>query len=51
MIFGFQGHNCIHTVVDGQVRMKDREFVGFDEHEMNSRGYEAACRLWGELNP
>ena len=51
MIFGFQGHNCIHTVVNGQVRMKDREFVGFDEHEMNSRVYEAACRLWGELNP
>ena len=50
MIFGFQGHNCIHTIVNGRVLMKDREFVCCDEEQINRRVYDAACRLWGELN-
>ena len=50
MMFGFQGHNCIHTVINGKILMRDREFTCCDEHAVNTRVYEAACKLWGELN-
>ena len=50
MMFGFQGHNCIHTVVNGKILMRNREFTCCDEHAVNARVYEAASKLWRELN-
>jgi len=49
MIFGFQGHDCIHTVINGRLLMKDREFVAYDESAINARVCKAAKKLWGEL--
>lgn len=51
MIYGFQGKMCTHTVINGKLLMKDRELVAADEHAIYSRVYEAASKLWGELNP
>ena len=51
MIYGFQGKMCTHTVINGKLLMKDRELVQADEHAIYARVYEAASKLWGELNP
>ncbi len=51
MLFGMTGRQCQTTVINGKVRMKDRELVGIDELAVNARILETAKKLWGELNP
>jgi putative selenium metabolism protein SsnA len=50
MLFGFEGRQCIHTVVDGRVLVKDRELVCADEEAVNAHVCESAEKLWKKLN-
>lgn len=50
IIFGFEGRQCIHTIINGQVLMKDRELTRVDEAEINTKVCENAVRLWNQLN-
>ena len=40
----------IHTVIDGKVRMKDRELIGVDKQAVLARCREAAQGLWARIN-
>ena len=51
MIFGFQGRMCTHTMIDGKLLYKDRQFIACDEAALHERIHAAADRLWKELNP
>ncbi len=50
ILFGFEGHDCRTTIVDGKVLYKDREFVAFDAEKIRAYILEQAKRLWGDLN-
>lgn len=50
MIFGMTGRQCQTNIINGKIRMLDRQFVDIDEEAINARVLESAKRLWGALN-
>lgn len=50
MLFGMMGRNCTHTIINGRVLYKDRQFVDIDEERINAWTLERSKRLWGALN-
>ena len=50
MMFGMNGRNCITTVANGRVLMKDRELIGIDEERINAEILKAAKDLWKKIN-
>ena len=50
MIFGMTGRQCQTTMIDGKLRMVDRQLVDIDEEAVNAHILEAAKKLWGDLN-
>jgi cytosine/adenosine deaminase-related metal-dependent hydrolase len=50
MLFGLEGRQCVATVVDGKVLVRDRELVYADEASVNARIRESAEKLWKKLN-
>lgn len=48
--FGLTGRSIVTTVINGQVRMKDRELVGIDEHEIMAKAREHARGMWSRIN-
>lgn len=50
MMFGMNGRNCITTVANGRVLMKDRELIGIDEEKINAEILKAAKDLWKKIN-
>ncbi len=50
MMFGMCGKECIHTVVNGKLLMKDRELICCDEEEINRKTMEESKKLWKQLN-
>ena len=50
MIFGMTGRQCVTTIANGRLLMKDRELIGIDEEAENAHILEASKELWGALN-
>lgn len=46
LIFGMDDGNVRNTIIDGKVRMKDRELVDLDEAEIMAKAREVAADLW-----
>ena len=49
ILFGLEGRQCLHTVANGRVLVKDRELCFADEAAINARVRESAVRLWKSL--
>lgn len=49
-LFGMTGRQTVTTVIDGKVRMKDRELVGIDEREVMVKSREQAEKMWARIN-
>lgn len=50
MLFGMMGHDVVTTIIDGKLRMKDRELVGIDGAEILAKSREQAADLWSRIN-
>lgn len=50
LMFGMSGKQCVHTVVNGRVLMKDRELLCCDEEAINAKTLELTTKLWKKLN-
>ncbi len=50
ILFGMTGRQCVTTIANGKILMKDRELIGIDEESENARILEASRKLWGDLN-
>jgi putative selenium metabolism protein SsnA len=50
VLFGMGGRNVTHTIIDGKVRMENRELVGVDKQAVLARCREAAQGLWNRIN-
>ena len=50
VLFGMSGRSVIHTVIDGKVRMKNRELIGVDKQAVLAHCREAAAGLWRRIN-
>lgn len=50
ILFGMNGRQCITTVANGRVLMKNRELTGIDEEEINAKILETAKILWKNIN-
>lgn len=50
IIFGFSGKQCVHTIINGKIVMKDRELINCDEGEINAKTLEASKSLWKSIN-
>lgn len=49
-LFGLTGRSIVTTIINGKVRMKDRELVGIDEHEIMAKSREHAKAMWDRIN-
>ena len=38
------------TIIDGKVRMKDRELIGIDEQAVLAHAREQAAGMWKRIN-
>lgn len=50
MIFGMTGRQCQTSIINGKLRMLDRELIGIDEAELNAKILESSQKLWKTLN-
>ena len=44
------GHNCITTMANGKLLMRDRRLVDLDEEKINADIMETAKKLWKNIN-
>ncbi len=49
MMFGLSGKECIHTVVNGEIIMKDKVVLTCDEAEVYAKTKEQSKLLWDSL--
>lgn len=50
VLFGMNGHSVVTTIIDGKVRMKDRELVGIDKEAVLAHCRERAADLGRRVN-
>jgi len=50
VLFGLSGRSVVTTVINGVVRMLDREFVDIDAEAVLARCREVSAKLWGRIN-
>jgi cytosine/adenosine deaminase-related metal-dependent hydrolase len=50
ILFGLSGRSVVTTVIDGKVRMKDRELVGIDEREIMAKCRAHAAAMAKRIN-
>jgi cytosine/adenosine deaminase-related metal-dependent hydrolase len=50
VLFGMSGRSVVTTVINGVVRMLNREFVGIDADGILAKCREVSARLWGRIN-
>ena len=50
LLFGCNGHNVVTTIINGVVRMKDRELVDIDKEAVLTHCREEAADLWRRIN-
>ena len=49
-LFGLTGRSIVTTVINGKVRMKDRELIGIDEQAIMAKSREQAAAMWKRIN-
>ncbi len=50
ILFGMNGRQCLTTVANGKVLMRNRELIGIDEEEIDAKILETAKDLWKKIN-
>lgn len=50
ILFGMNGRNCVTTVANGRILMKDRELIGIDEEKVMAQVREESKKLWNKIN-
>ncbi len=50
VLFGMNGRNCRTTIINGEVKMKDRELVGVDKEAVMAHCRERAQGVWHRIN-
>jgi len=50
ILFGMNGRQCLTTVANGKVLMKNRELIGIDEEAINAKILKTAKDLWKKIN-
>ena len=50
VLFGMSGRCVIHTVIDGQLKMRDRALLGVDKQAVLAHCRETANALWNRIN-
>lgn len=50
MLFGMMGHDVVTTIIDGKIRMKNRELIGIDGEAILEKSREQAADLWRRIN-
>ena len=49
-LFGMSGRQTVTTVIDGKVRMQDRELVDIDEKKILAEARAHAQAMWNRIN-
>ena len=50
ILFGMSGRSIITTVINGIVKMKDRELIGIDEEKIMANCRERSEKMWKRIN-
>lgn len=50
LLFGCNGHNVVTTIINGVVKMENRELVGVDKAAVLAHCREEAADLWKRIN-
>jgi len=50
ILFGMSGRSIITTVINGAVKMKDRELIGIDEEKIMANCRERSGEMWKRIN-
>ena len=50
MLFGMNGRQCVTTMANGRLLMKDRELIGIDEEAVHAQTLIEAEKLWKAIN-
>ena len=50
MLFGMNGRQCVTTMANGRLLMKDRELIGIDEEAVHAQTLVEAEKLWKTIN-
>jgi len=50
ILFGMSGRSIVTTVIDGVIKMKDRELIGIDEEEILAKCRQRAGAMWEKIN-
>jgi putative selenium metabolism protein SsnA len=46
ILFGMSGRSVVTTIVDGKIRMRDRQLLGVDEEKVCAKARELSRKLW-----
>jgi len=49
-LFGMTGRQVVTTIINGEVKMENRELKGIDEEEILAKCRERASSLWNRIN-
>jgi cytosine/adenosine deaminase-related metal-dependent hydrolase len=50
ILFGMQGRSVVTTIINGEIKMKDRQLVGIDAEEVLAHCREQSADLWNRIN-
>lgn len=50
ILFGLNGNSITDSIINGKVRMRNREVQGVDQEEIYAKGREEAQKLWKRIN-
>lgn len=50
ILFGMNGKNVTDTIINGEIKMKDRQVIGVDEAAVYAQAREEAQKLWNRIN-
>ena len=50
IVFGMSGRSIVTTIINGEIKMKDRELIGIDERAIMAKCRERASALAGRIN-
>ena len=50
ILFGMSGRSIITTIINGVVKMKDRELVGIDSERIMAKCTEQSAAMWKRIN-
>jgi cytosine/adenosine deaminase-related metal-dependent hydrolase len=50
LLFGMSGRSIVTTIINGVVKMKNRELVGIDGDMIMAKCRERACAMWERIN-